>query len=195
LYWFRSPPGVRVGRAPIDEDGIRLLEEHHPEIRFDWPQILKGEEEKEPVTLPPPAPTPDPLPTEPINLAHAQLGSEGLARLRARYADLMAGIARRVTDPERRELLRAEAARLNPDSWVTVEEVRLALEQYETVFESLRGAVSGGRRRRRRRSGGRATEPSRSGGSPGQDGPPAPDPGGEGGPGGDEEPETGSSQN
>jgi hypothetical protein len=117
--------------------------------------------------------------------------------LRARFADIMAGIARRVPDPERRELLRTEAARLNPDSWVTVEEVRLALEQYETVFESLRGAVAGGRRRRRRRSGGRVSEPPRAGGSPGQSGQTAPDPGGEDGPeeDGDDGAETGSSQN
>ena len=26
LYWFRTPPGVRVGRAAIDEDAIRLIE-------------------------------------------------------------------------------------------------------------------------------------------------------------------------
>ena len=48
LYWFRTPAGVRVGRAPLDEDAIRLIEEHHPHIRFDWPQILKGEEEPAP---------------------------------------------------------------------------------------------------------------------------------------------------
>ena len=48
LYWFRTPPGVRVGRAALDEDTIRLLEDHHPDIQFDWPQILRGDEEKEP---------------------------------------------------------------------------------------------------------------------------------------------------
>jgi hypothetical protein len=165
LYWFRTPPGVRVGRAPLDEDAIRLIEEHHPDIRFDWPQILKGEEEKEPVYRPPmPAPVvPDPVPTEPVNPAHAQLGSEGLARLRARYADVMAGISRRVPDPDRREQLKIEAERLNPDTWVTSEEVRVALEQYETVFESLRGLVPTGRRRRRRRSGVRPSGPAPAG--------------------------------
>jgi hypothetical protein len=160
LYWFRTPPGVRVGRAPLDEDAIRLIEEHHPGIRFDWPQILRGEEEIEPalhapVPVAPVAEAPEPPPTEPVNPAHARLGSEGLARLRARYADVMAGISRRVPDPQRQDQLRIEAERLNPDSWVTDEEVRVALEQYETVFESLRGLVSSGRRRRRRWSGSR----------------------------------------
>jgi hypothetical protein len=161
LYWFRTPPGVRVGRSALDEDAIRLIEEHHPDIRFDWPQILRGEDEKEPAQ-PPPAfvsEPPEPVPAEPINPAHAQLGSEGLARLRARYADVMAGISRRIQDPERADQLRAEAERLNPDSWVTSEEVRIALEQYESVFESLRGLVSTGRRRRRRRSRSRPSAP------------------------------------
>ena len=48
LYWYRSAPGVRVGRPPLDEDAIRSIEEHHPEIEFDWPQILE-----EANTLPP----------------------------------------------------------------------------------------------------------------------------------------------
>jgi hypothetical protein len=40
LYWFRTPPNVRVGRAAIDEEAIRRLEEGHPEVTFDWPRIL-----------------------------------------------------------------------------------------------------------------------------------------------------------
>lgn len=160
LYWFRTPPGVRVGRAPLDEETVRLLEDHHPDVQFDWPQILRGDEEKEPpYPGPPPAPpqasAPPALPTDPINPAHAQLGSEGLSRLRARYGELMAAIGRRVTDPERQENLREQAGRLNPDNWVTADEVRQALEQYEGAFEALRGLVAGsGRRRRRRRPGG-----------------------------------------
>jgi hypothetical protein len=42
LYWFRTPPGVRVGRAPIDETAIRLLEQHNPDVEFDWTRILKA---------------------------------------------------------------------------------------------------------------------------------------------------------
>jgi hypothetical protein len=41
LYWFRTPPGVRVGRAPIDDEAIRLLEQHNPDVQFDWPRLLK----------------------------------------------------------------------------------------------------------------------------------------------------------
>jgi hypothetical protein len=89
---------------------------------------------------------------EPTGPAHAQLGSEGLARLRARYAEVMAAISRRVPDQARAEQLKADADRLNPDSWVTAEEVRQGIERYEAVFESLREAL--GRRRRRRRGPG-----------------------------------------
>ena len=42
LYWFRTPPGVRVGRSPIDETAIRLLEQHNPDVQFDWTRILKA---------------------------------------------------------------------------------------------------------------------------------------------------------
>jgi len=41
LYWYRSAPGVRVGRPAFDEEAIRTLEERHPEIDFDWPQLLE----------------------------------------------------------------------------------------------------------------------------------------------------------
>ena len=40
LYWYRTAPGILLGRAPLDEDAIRTIEEQHPEIEFDWPAIL-----------------------------------------------------------------------------------------------------------------------------------------------------------
>ena len=43
LYWFRTPPGVKVGRAALDEEAIRLLEANHPDLEFDWTRILKGQ--------------------------------------------------------------------------------------------------------------------------------------------------------
>ncbi len=38
---------------------------------------------------------------------------------------------------------RDEATHLNPDTWVTADEVRQALERYEALFEALRGQISG----------------------------------------------------
>ena len=38
LYWFRTPPGVRIGRAALDEAAIRLIEEHNP----NWNDLYPG---------------------------------------------------------------------------------------------------------------------------------------------------------
>ena len=40
LYWYRTAPGVLIGRPALDEEAIRSIEEQHPEIEFDWPAIL-----------------------------------------------------------------------------------------------------------------------------------------------------------
>ena len=87
----------------------------------------------------------------PATPAEARLGAEGLGRLRARYAEVMARIAEKPMDEPAREELKISAARLNPDDWVTADEVSAALEQYETVFESLRAVVGRHPPRRRRR--------------------------------------------
>ncbi len=223
LYWFRTPPGVRVGRAALDEDAIRLIEAHNPDVEFDWTRILKGQDapvESKPVPnadrrarprpreFPPrsespripaavvhslaPGPladapaepieraaerldesidrvdeaaiaellsdgAPEPAPgesgmIEPSSPAQARLGSEGLSRIRARHAEVLARISETVTDAVRRDELKSQADRLNPDTWVTAAEVSAGLEAYETVFESLR-TVIGSRRTRRKRSG------------------------------------------
>ena len=187
LYWFRTPPGVKVGRAALDEDAIRMIEEHNPDIDFDWTQILKGGGEPPPERERRAEPRPEPRPArperatppqavevevgeaepvgempepevaalpsdEPQTAAHMRLGSEGLSRLRGRYAEMMARISERVPDAERQAELKTIAERLNPDAWVTEEDVTAGLDGYETAFESLRGVVGQRRRRRRRKS-------------------------------------------
>jgi hypothetical protein len=47
LYWFRTPPGVRVGREPFDEAVKRALEALNPSVTFDWKKLASD-------TLPPP---------------------------------------------------------------------------------------------------------------------------------------------
>ena len=49
LYWFRTPPGVKVGRDPFDPDTQRSLERQNPDVQFDWPQIVAAR-------MPPPVP-------------------------------------------------------------------------------------------------------------------------------------------
>jgi hypothetical protein len=48
LYWYRTPPGVRVGRPPFDEEARRRIEAQYPDVTFDWPTIVA-------TPMPPPA--------------------------------------------------------------------------------------------------------------------------------------------
>lgn len=41
LYWYRTAPGVRVGRPALDEEAIRIIEAQHTDMEFDWPAILE----------------------------------------------------------------------------------------------------------------------------------------------------------
>lgn len=95
------------------------------------------------------APVLDDTPTP----AHAKLGAEGVQRLRTRYAEILRRIPERTSDPARREELRQQSERLNPDSWADDDAVIQGLEQYEAVLASLRDLV--GQKRRRRRRGNR----------------------------------------
>lgn len=213
---------MRVGRSALDEDAIRLIEEHNPDVEFDWPRILKGQAEEpapprqkerpkrsdSPRDRGPESPrgrgsessrnreaeafesprdreaeasenaeveeavlpaaiaeeafgeAPEAVPVEVESAAHARLGSEALLRLRARYAEVMARISERIQDPARQEQLKAQAERLNPDVWVTSDEVTQGLEEYEAVYAELRSIIGSRTRKRRRRRprGGQTSE-------------------------------------
>jgi len=63
LYWYRTAPGIALGRSPLDEDAIRTIEEQHPDIDFDWPAILALAEAMTPEDeAPPPRPAPQQRP-------------------------------------------------------------------------------------------------------------------------------------
>lgn len=286
LYWFRTPPGVRVGRAALDEQGMRLLEEHNPDVDFDWPRILRDapadhgyrerdreardrdprdrdrrdRRESRPPQRPRPLETtaaavppaespavhdreaddadaraaahaelvlsepslgaeplellepssslveraefseagaseelrePDEVPSESLAVTHgeplaadhaeyleyaatfasvthhhhaaqahgtsgthpaaARLGADGVVRLRLRYTQLVARLAEKPMEDDARAELNAQIERLNPDAWLTADEVAAALEQYESVYERLRSVVGHYPPRRRRR--------------------------------------------
>ena len=40
LYWFRTPPNVKVGREPFAEYVRRALETQNPDVRFDWDALV-----------------------------------------------------------------------------------------------------------------------------------------------------------
>lgn len=219
LYWFRSPPDVKVGRAALAPDVIRAIEESNPGLRFDWDKILKvkpppppdpGREEREErrnrrrrgkeTERPTPSARVEPRDAAPPSsesvapgvvsspaaaesdeagvappqgavsgalavesaaegeapLRHVALAvtdEEGLARLRARHAEIQTRIGDRFRDPTRLEELRAQAAELDPDGWTTVDEARERIGSLDETTAALRKIL--GRRRRSRRGGAR----------------------------------------
>lgn len=40
LYWYRTAPGLRIGRPALDDAAMRTLEDQYPDIDFDWRDIL-----------------------------------------------------------------------------------------------------------------------------------------------------------
>ena len=96
LYWFRTPPGVKVGRAALDEEAIRLIEQLNPGVDFEWTKILKGQgtpatESRPPAEVrrqrprpapsnTPPAPQPRPAAPapQPVNTPREELESESV---------------------------------------------------------------------------------------------------------------------
>jgi len=49
LFWFRTPPGVKVGRMPFSDEVQRAIEAQNPGVVFDWKRLLS-------TPIPPPAP-------------------------------------------------------------------------------------------------------------------------------------------
>jgi ribonuclease E len=41
LYWYRTPPGIKVGREAFDVEARRMLETQYPSVPFDWPKLLE----------------------------------------------------------------------------------------------------------------------------------------------------------
>jgi len=192
LYWFRTPPNVRVGRAALDEEAIRLIEQTHPDVAFDWTRILRS------VAAPAPPGPPnrrhprrqkpaarervEPSPARP---AEQRAGPPGFDRLKARYAELLARITERISDPALLDELRTQAERLNPETWVTDDEARQGVEGFDAAWAALRARLGLGGRRRRRRGGSRRRRHQAGTGA-------APSSGG--GTGGSSDPEPGDSQ-
>lgn len=212
LYWYRSAPGVRVGRPALDEDAIRTIEEQHPDVEFDWPHILEvgaivePEVERRPIREKrrpgPPVrqvtPTAEPGPpatdqeesasttlddlvapgVEPV-LAHALaseavletepgegdvdasldeptsndieapparphdlldelVGHEIATRLHARYSEIISRVHRIPEHHPQRSSWEARAEALNPDNWVTPNEVLRGVSHADALFDALR---------------------------------------------------------
>jgi hypothetical protein len=99
------------------------------------------------------------------HLVLALTDEQGLARLRARHAEIQARISDKVRDPAKMEELRAQAALLDPDAWSTLEEARERLASLDAATDAIRKVL--GRRRRTRRRGARRRGPPRAEGAEG----------------------------
>jgi hypothetical protein len=40
LFWFRTPPQVKVGREPFSEEIRQAVESQNPDLKFDWPRLM-----------------------------------------------------------------------------------------------------------------------------------------------------------
>ncbi len=94
------------------------------------------------------------------------VGDDGLARLRAQYAELRARVAESRAEPLVREQAAARVEALNPDGWRAGEEAVLGIERFEAAAAAVKADL--GRRRRGssrgRRGQGQAPVPERADG-------------------------------
>ena len=226
LYWFRTPPNVRIGRLPLDEEAIRAIEENNTDLSFDWRKMLKvrqkpiagarserdarvarkreasgrsadstvaqirtahepevvgrsafgvTRQDRDPVVTGP-AGEVDPTGAEVLHQdvvpddgegeidrpwqhpVVALIGDNGLARLRARYAELNARISEKLSDSSAREAMRVRVEALNPDTWRAGEQAVHGIERFEAGIEEIKKTL-GRRRSRRREPRRRRTEP------------------------------------
>lgn len=75
------------------------------------------------------------------------VGDDGLARLRAQYAELRARLTESRAEPRLRERVSARVEALNPDGWRPGEEAVLGIERFESEAAAVKADL--GRRRRR----------------------------------------------
>jgi hypothetical protein len=174
LYVFRTPGGVRVGRAALEPEVLREIEAQYPDIEFDWKDVRehqqhiemsaearrrkppKPEEAGSAVEeIPAPAATPPVSAPPPASVPSAIEGAtpdDQIAFLGRWYAIIRDRIPKRTSDPVRQEALRALAERLNPSAWTDADQIAAGLQQASEALERL-SRVFARRRRARRRSG------------------------------------------
>jgi hypothetical protein len=137
LYWFRSPPDVKVGREPFDPAVRRALEAQNPDITFDWRAIVET----------------------PIPSADADKWRE---RRRAERAAKHAAAAEE--EPEDAPLEEPPAlasASVSPDAVVGQQSAAMSPAAASPAQAPSRGGDANGKRRRRRRGpNGRGPAPS-----------------------------------
>lgn len=135
IYWFRTPPGVRVGRSPFDAATQRSLEQQYPDVKFDWPQIVAAR-------IPPLAPV--------ENWREKRRAERAFKRARAEEAVEVGELPHLQAEPLSSEA-EGEEDGLDSEPDGKVEEAAQILP----TAEASPNSVSGTRRKRRRRRRGR----------------------------------------
>jgi hypothetical protein len=173
LYVFRTPGGVRVGRAPLEPEVLRQIESKYPDIAFDWDVIRDNQQVVEPSidarrrrpkredeaaaspaeeasapSAPPPAPLRPPAIPSSIQGATAD---EQIAFLNEWYPIIRERIPQRTSEPARQEALLALAERLNPAAWTDADQITSGLQQAAEALERLSHVFAKRRRRARRK--------------------------------------------
>jgi hypothetical protein len=154
LYWFRTPPDIKVGRQPFDPAVRRALEAQNPDIAFDWRAIVET-----------------PIPSADADKWRERRRAERAAKYAAAAEESAETVSGEIeieveagTDAEVEEIVAApsEAAVLASDS---AEPLNIA-----PPAQSSPRSNDPNRKRRRRRSGGRG----RGGNAPGGAAPSSP---------------------
>jgi hypothetical protein len=181
LYVFRSPGGVRVGRAALEPEVLREIEARYPDIAFDWKDVREHQQHiemsPEPRRRKPPkredaeaapgevaapsqapasqAPSPGPVPSA----IEGATPDDQIAFLGRWYAVIRERIPRRTSDPARQEALLALTERLNPSAWTDADQIAVGLQQAAEALERLSRVFSRRRRARRRPGAARSSPP------------------------------------
>lgn len=177
LYVFRTPSGVRVGRTPLEPEVRRDIQDHYPDLVFDWKAVL---DTRQVIDAAPDPRKPQPRrrateedqavaadsedsanPPDPANrTARAPIPSsvegstpeERIAFLTHWYPIARERVEQRITDSAAREMLIALAERLNPEGWTSSDDIEAGVSQASDALEQLARVLT---RRRRRPERGR----------------------------------------
>ena len=133
LYWFRTPPDVKVGREPFDPAVRRALEAQYPDITFDWRAIVET----------------------PIPSADADKWRE--RRRAERAAKHAAALEAEPEDAPQDEAAAGDGGAAPPA--MDLQHGAMPAAAVSTGQASTRGDANGKRRRRRRGASGRAPSP------------------------------------
>ncbi len=187
IYWYRTAPGIRLGRPALDDGAMRTLEEQYPDIDFDWPYILdvasmtpveveaqlpvrrrkpqlrpadddiEGEGDSLTEAVPSArtgpgvadqaaaatASTGASAPAAAFDLLSELLGRGIASSLRARHAELLAGVESSSADGAVKATWHARLLASDPDGWTSPEQVMAGIATVERDADALQDAIDG----------------------------------------------------